>query len=202
MGMLPSGRTATTRQQVRDLYVTDCDSDRRITRVTHEADVMASWECMMGPMTRDAERKRAARYVSARRAAMNMTQEELATAAGIDSKTVGSIERAGRWPTTKTRSRLEAALGWSAGDLQLVAHGGFPATGPMSDDDPDGLIAAVRAGMPRDELDRRVQEVVDDLPPHAQAIMNEMLGTFDDIQRENARLRDGLVVLPSRREDG
>lgn len=153
-------------------------------------------------MSRHPDRQRAARYVAARRAALGLTQDELAERAEIDPKTVWNLERGERWPRTGTRSKLEAALGWDEGDIHLVAEGGFPSSGPLPNDDPDGLIQAAGAGRPLDEFGRRVQEVVASLPPHEQAIMSELLASFEDVQRQNQRLRDRLAALPSPRDEG
>jgi transcriptional regulator with XRE-family HTH domain len=80
-------------------------------------------------MSRQEGHQRAADYVKARRGALHLTQDALATAAGVDAKTVWNLEAGERWPQATTRAKIEAALGWSEGDLQRIRSGGVPSTG-------------------------------------------------------------------------
>lgn len=50
-----------------------------------------------------------------------MTQQQLADAANVDIKTIGSLETRGRWPIARTRARIEKALGWSPGEMGRIA---------------------------------------------------------------------------------
>jgi len=50
-----------------------------------------------------------------------MTQQELADAADVDTKTIGNLERRGKWPIARTRARIEKALGWPPGEMERIA---------------------------------------------------------------------------------
>lgn len=80
-------------------------------------------------MNRQEGHQRAADYVKARRGALHLTQDALAAKAGVDPKTVWNLESVERWPQATTRAKLEAALGWTEGDLQKIRSGGVPSTG-------------------------------------------------------------------------
>lgn len=80
-------------------------------------------------MNRQEGHQRAADYVKARRGALHLTQDALAAKAGVDAKTVWNLESVERWPQATTRAKLEAALGWTEGDLQKIRSGGVPSTG-------------------------------------------------------------------------
>lgn len=67
------------------------------------------------------DRQRAARAVAARRGELRMTQQELAAAAGVDSKTIGNLERRGRWPIARSRALIEKALHWPLGEMERIA---------------------------------------------------------------------------------
>ena len=66
-------------------------------------------------------RHRAARAVAARRGELGMTQQELADAAGVDSKTIYNLEAGGRWPIARTRALIEKALAWPLGEMERIA---------------------------------------------------------------------------------
>lgn len=66
-------------------------------------------------------RQRAARAVAARRGELQMTQQELASVAGVDIKTIGNLESRGRWPIARTRARIEKALHWPVGQMERIA---------------------------------------------------------------------------------
>ena len=72
-------------------------------------------------VTNASGRQRAARAVAARRGDLGMTQQELADKAGIDVKTVGSLEGRGRWPIARNRAGIERALGWLPGEMERIA---------------------------------------------------------------------------------
>jgi transcriptional regulator with XRE-family HTH domain len=65
--------------------------------------------------------QRAADAVEARRGELRMTQRELADAAGVDIKTIGSLEKRGRWPIARTRAAIERALKWPPGEMKRIA---------------------------------------------------------------------------------
>ena len=65
--------------------------------------------------------QRAARALETRRGELRLTQQQLADAAGVDVKTVGSLEKRGRWPIARTRAALERAVGWPPGELKRIA---------------------------------------------------------------------------------
>jgi DNA-binding XRE family transcriptional regulator len=91
-------------------------------------------------MSRDM--RRVSRAVIARRGELDMTQAELAAAASVDTKTIGSLETRGRWPIARSRARIERALSWPAGEMERIASG--------DDDEPV---------VPRDVLDAIKREV-------------------------------------------
>jgi DNA-binding XRE family transcriptional regulator len=66
-------------------------------------------------------RQRAARAVAARRGELRMTQRELGAAAGVDTKTIGNLEKRGVWPIARTRAPIEKALGWPVGEMERIA---------------------------------------------------------------------------------
>jgi transcriptional regulator with XRE-family HTH domain len=74
-------------------------------------------------------KRRAARAVAARRGELGLTQQELAGAAGVDSKTIYNLESRGRWPIARTRASIEKALDWPVGEMERIA-----------DSEPDPLL--------------------------------------------------------------
>ncbi|WP_405769156.1 helix-turn-helix domain-containing protein [Actinacidiphila glaucinigra] len=70
----------------------------------------------------------------------HMTQQDLATAAGVSESTVQNLEDENRTYTRRpvTLPRIEAALGWGPGSADLVLAGGDPvAPQPTGTSDPD-----------------------------------------------------------------
>jgi transcriptional regulator with XRE-family HTH domain len=67
-------------------------------------------------------KRRAARAVAARRGELGLTQQELAGAAGVDSKTIYNLESRGRWPIARTRASIEKALDWPVGEMERIAE--------------------------------------------------------------------------------
>lgn len=65
--------------------------------------------------------------ITAARARLRLTQQELADEIGVSVKTINNLEtgRTGP-PRPGTRTRLEDALGWSAGSIRTVLAGGQP----------------------------------------------------------------------------
>lgn len=82
-------------------------------------------------MSRRRDLDRAAAYVAARRGELSLTQAALATSAGVDIKTIYSLESAKRWPQAGNRSAIEAALGWQQGDLAKIAEANGEPTPPL-----------------------------------------------------------------------
>jgi transcriptional regulator with XRE-family HTH domain len=159
-----------------------------------------------GPMSRqdDRSRRRVAQYVRARRDALGLSQEALADRAGINPKTVIELEQGKRWPVAKTRTKLEPELGWNEGDLARIAEGGYPITGPLPEDDPDGLFAAATAAeVSESEFGGLVRQVISKLPADSQPIIEELYEMFQDAERQNRRLRGRIVqLMPPSDEDG
>jgi len=87
-------------------------------------------------------RRNAAAAAIARRAELGLTQEELATKAGVAPRTVTYFE-AGRWPNPHTRARIERALGWPSGEISRLAGPPRPFIDPQ-------LLDRV-SELPRDE---------------------------------------------------
>lgn len=70
--------------------------------------------------------ERLADFVKARRGALGLTQDELATSAGVDKKTLYAVESAPGRRRMKTLGGLERALGWAEGSIRQVLNGGEP----------------------------------------------------------------------------
>lgn len=105
-------------------------------------------------------RQRAARAVAARRGELGMTQQELASVAGVDTKTIGNLERRGRWPIARTRALMEKALHWPVGEMERIAS---------SDEEPKPprvrpevlreMYADIRASVPADEAELMIANI-------------------------------------------
>lgn len=89
-------------------------------------------------------RQRAAHAVAARRGELDMTQQELAEAAGVDLKTIGNLERRGRWPIARTRARIERALRWPSGEMERLAVPAKPTI-------PAEVLAVIQKNYPADQ---------------------------------------------------
>jgi transcriptional regulator with XRE-family HTH domain len=70
--------------------------------------------------------QRLADKVRTRRGALGLTQTQVAEAAGIESRTLGSIENKPRPRRAATLGGLERALGWTEGSIRQVLNGGEP----------------------------------------------------------------------------
>ncbi|WP_192809764.1 helix-turn-helix domain-containing protein [Actinomadura rudentiformis] len=149
-------------------------------------------------MSRHGDRQRVARYVVARRRALDITQEQLAERARVDPKTVGSLESATRWPQKASREKIEQALDWDEGDLARIAEGGFPVSGPLPDDDPEGVIAAAGTS----DFDTKARAVIASLPEPQRSVVEEIYLSLLDAKRQNERLFSTLLAIPQRSEDG
>ena len=100
-------------------------------------------------------RQRAASAVAARRGELALTQQELADAAGVDSKTIYNLESGGRWPIAKTRTLIEKALGWPLGEMARIAHSEEPE--PEPDILPEGLRDEIREAASTPERAARLE---------------------------------------------
>jgi transcriptional regulator with XRE-family HTH domain len=87
-----------------------------------------------------------------------MTQQELADAADVDTKTIGNLERRGKWPIARNRAKIEKALGWPPGELERIA-----AEAPEEE-----------------EPELPTPEELDDLRRHALEVLGENAGPFLD----------------------
>lgn len=153
-------------------------------------------------MSRQEDRsRRLARYVAARRADLGLSQEALAKQAGLNFKTIHTLETGKHWPVARTRDKVEPVLGWEPGDIARIADGGYPTTGPLPEDDPDGLIAAAVAGGDPDELETRIREVIADLPERHRPFVEELYEQLLDSERQRRRLMKRVVALPDRYTD-
>ena len=74
----------------------------------------------------DGDWERVARFVTARRGAMGLSQTALAREAGMDIKTLNAIERRPGPRRAATLGGLERALGWREGSIMDIADGGDP----------------------------------------------------------------------------
>lgn len=58
--------------------------------------------------------------VAERRVELGLSQAALAKAASVDAKTLRSLERGERWPQDANRAKIERALGWRPGALEIL----------------------------------------------------------------------------------
>jgi transcriptional regulator with XRE-family HTH domain len=65
-------------------------------------------------------------FIADRRAALAMTQEQLASAVGCGVRTIGNAERGARELRPSFRGPLENALGWAPGSLSAAYRRGAP----------------------------------------------------------------------------
>lgn len=82
--------------------------------------------------------------VVAQRERLGLDAAPFARLAGVDPKTLSSLERGERWPRTKSRNAIESALGWAPGSLTAMLAGGDPLL-----DEGDGELLASRLRHPR-----------------------------------------------------
>lgn len=94
------------------------------------------------PMATKWDKKRAARYLKARREQLRLSQEELAVRARISRSTVLNIENMHKESYRRDNLRdLSVALGWTPDSLHVVGEGGEPeeaeggvnASGPLGE---------------------------------------------------------------------
>ena len=91
-------------------------SNRELQGATRNVDI-----CLKFPQIGIVNVQQAARAVEARRGELRLTQQQLADAAGVDVKTIGSLESRGRWPIARTRAAIERALKWPPGEMARIA---------------------------------------------------------------------------------
>ncbi|WP_087485517.1 helix-turn-helix domain-containing protein [Brachybacterium massiliense] len=70
-----------------------------------------------------AQLAEAGRAVVEQRVQLGLSQASLATEAGVDAKTLRSLERGERWPHDTSRAKIERALGWAEGTLHALFVG-------------------------------------------------------------------------------
>jgi transcriptional regulator with XRE-family HTH domain len=116
----------------------------------------------LATMSQEA-RARTAAYVKARRGRLGLrSQRKLAELAGVDTKTINSLETGRRWPQPAILAQIEQALGLKEGSLQAIHDGGEPT--PLDEAEPppgqasadsDDPVAQIRAieGLDDDERD-------------------------------------------------
>jgi transcriptional regulator with XRE-family HTH domain len=111
------------------------------------------------------DQERVAEFLRDRRGELELTQQQLAERAGVDTGTVSNLERAERWPQPRSRANIERALGWQSGPLQAIAKGRTPV-----------LIDQPPGGRPR-YLDAAEQHIADTpglTPDEAEALVAVM----------------------------
>jgi transcriptional regulator with XRE-family HTH domain len=139
------------------------------------------------------DRKRVARYVESRRAALGLTQQQLADRAAVDLKTVYNLEVAGRWPQAKNRHKLETALRWTDGDFVRIAEGGEPVVVDFADQEaPAGA----------EDFEDWVQANLHKLSESDRQVVEELLTEYQGIKESNARMLEKIVVLFRQRTAG
>lgn len=68
-----------------------------------------------------AGRRAAGRAALARRGTLGLTQLKAAQLAGVDVKTLRTLETGERWPIASNLAAIGAALGFDPGELQAIA---------------------------------------------------------------------------------
>lgn len=146
--------------------------------------------CLMFPQIGIMNVQRAARAVEARRGELGLTQQQLATMAGVDVKTVGSLESRGRWPIARTRAAIERAMGWPPGEMARIAD---------EEPAPPALSEATQRLM-REELG---DEIASRLIAHAEHLASGQTPAAGDGPARGSAARDrrsaGLGCGPARR---
>ena len=69
-----------------------------------------------------------------RRTTLGMNQRDLAMRADVTPATLRSLEQDRRWPQDVNRAKIEQALGWAPGSLEVIRDGGEPTE--LADDEP------------------------------------------------------------------
>jgi len=71
----------------------------------------------------EAGRQAAGRAALARRGELELTQLDVAAAAGVDVQTYRALETGESWPWAKNLVAIARALGFEPGELQQIADG-------------------------------------------------------------------------------
>lgn len=114
----------------------------------------------------------------------------LASAAGVDPKTLRSLERGERWPRDRTLRKIEVALQWQPGSLDSIKSGGSAIA-------IDGLAAVDEFGEERFYIDPNQVDVPDNTPEESR--YRSVLGELADIQETMRRQPDRASVIADRR---
>jgi len=126
--------------------------------------------------------QRVGQQVVDRRVELEMNQADLVRAARTDPRTVRDLERGERWPRDANRAKIERALRWPIGTLDILLDGGeAPAEEATDEPTPIGeLETAARLVLAMDEVQSRLHatvltpEVVPHLPPGAQQFIEQL----------------------------
>lgn len=114
-----------------------------------------------GAWTAGKDWKRLADHVYAGRVALGMkTRKQLADAAGFSDRLLGSVERGERGNyDDRTKARLERALGWAPGSVDVILAGGDPIEPAVdnADDEFAVLKLTVQEIMARTDLPEQVK---------------------------------------------
>ncbi|GEE00233.1 hypothetical protein nbrc107696_46080 [Gordonia spumicola] len=128
--------------------------------------------------------------VANRRARLQMDAAGLASAAGVDPKTLRSLERGERWPRDRTLRKIEVALQWQPGSLDSIKSGGSAIA-------IDGLAAVDEFGEERFYIDPNQVDVPDNTPEESR--YRSVLGDLADIQETMRHQPDRASVIADRR---
>ncbi|MDG4857337.1 helix-turn-helix domain-containing protein [Streptomyces sp. T-3] len=121
----------------------------------------------------DEQWKRLGQRIADRRRELGLTQVELAQAAGVDVKSIVSIEKGTprkRWPTSLPR--LEAPLGWVPGSTREMANGGDPTPLPSANQPGRAPQGAASTGLDAELL----MELATATPEQQQRVKDFLLG--------------------------
>lgn len=139
------------------------------------------------------------KIVTQRRNELHMDAAELARVAGVDPKTLASLEKGERWPRDKSRSRIEDALKWTAGSLSVVRRGGTPSMSGVIRDRSGRAIQEFTAieGAEQEELELlRLASIVLDARDLVRAQKGPLMTALASVLDEAADLVTKLVARP------
>ncbi len=94
-----------------------------------------------------ADLKALGRVVAARRAALEMTQTDVAIKASVSARSIHNLESGATWPQVANRERIEHALGWAPGSLEAIREGGEPVE--LAGDEPSQSTGIPFRDLPR-----------------------------------------------------
>lgn len=98
---------------------------------------------MLGTVNNEEARKLVGAAVVRRREQLGISQIELARQAGVDPKTLRSLETGAREIQIKSRAAIVAALGWPPGALDRVRSGDEPDSPPVRPNSVDSIVETV-----------------------------------------------------------